>query len=245
MISRGKSSERRRRFVPRRLFLFTAFLPISLPAVTLGGAARQPQGPAATVLTRQVRLTRDAAGDYRVFESLSVSLGDPVGWAASDSAPLALIMLPIVADGFRMLGGDLAPVQVGLERSRLTVVGPIASEPFQILFMYRLPATARTVGLGAEVPVEELVLEIEKGSVDARVGGAFTREADVGPPTRPYRSYVARQLRSNEVPSIELLNRGTDGRQRFAVLVATALAASAAAAYIWRRGARSPQGAGL
>jgi hypothetical protein len=238
-----RSDWSRRSYAHRRLFSFCAPLLMGLASLSLDAQAHpqnEPQDdPQARLLTRQLRLTRDAAGDYRIVESLIVSLGG-YGEGAVLSEPLMLVTLPESADQLRELAGELAPDQIGRDGNGLTVVGPIPGEEFQIVFGYRLPAATEEIEFVAEMPVDELVVEIDKGSLDARPQRGLVPTGDGGAAARPYRKYTAHDLAAGAVIAVRLLDGRIDWRQRFAVLMGTGLAAVAAAGWVWRRVAGSP-----
>jgi hypothetical protein len=190
------------------------------------------------VVTRQVRVIRDARGDLLVIELLLVRIEGGAGDTLVLGEPLPLVKLQDLATEVRGLGGDVAPDQVSFNARRVEVVGPTHGREFQVAFAYRLPSDVAAVELVAEAPVAELIVEVSRGTVEARPDPSLAADGEGGPEARPYLRYVARHVPPDSAVTIEIVHPGVDWRQRLAVLLATALAASAAGVYVWRRAGR-------
>ncbi len=225
-----------------RLFFFYTLLLLAPSCGLFATAAAAQNSLTAQIIRRQVRVTRDSEGAYRVIESLLVLLEESVGDAPLLSDPLPLVRLQGAADAVRGLGGDVAPGQVTYDPPLLRVAGPIARRDFQVAFTYRLPAASTSLELAAEVGIEELIVEVDKGGVEARMDGSLVPDGEGGAPSRPYRRYLADGVPPHTVVSLKLVSHRTDGRQRLAVLIFTALAAAAAGVYVWRSPGRVAPG---
>ncbi len=158
------SAERsgRRRPALRRLFYCVcgvAFL--ASGSVRLAEASGQGE-PGTRILERQARITRDPAGRYRIIESLLVTVGDDAG--SMRGGPLRLVRLSSV-DEVRGLGGDVGPQQVAYDPPYLTIVDSIGPGEFQVVFTYVVTEGVRAIEMAAAVPLDELILEIQRGSV--------------------------------------------------------------------------------
>lgn len=230
------SAERsgRRRPALRRLFYCVcgvAFL--ASGSVRLAEASGQGE-PGTRILERQARITRDPAGRYRIIESLLVTVGDDAG--SMRGGPLRLVRLSSV-DEVRGLGGDVGPQQVAYDPPYLTIVDSIGPGEFQVVFTYVVTEGVRAIEMAAAVPLDELILEIQRGSVVARPDPRFRPDGEGGPEARPYRRYLARQLPLDAALTIDFIERRVDWRQRLAVSLATAFAIASAMLWVWRRDA--------
>lgn len=231
--SAGKSG--RRRGALRRLFLFVGIAALLASAVVPQAESRGQGDRGTRILKRQARITRDAAGGYRFIESLLVTAGH-TGAASTPVEPLRLVRLAS-ADKVRGLGGDIGPQRIVYDPPYLTVVGSVGPGEFQVAYTYVVSADVTTVEMAAAAPLDELVLEIQRGSVTARPDPRFTPEGEGGPPARPYRRYVARQLPFGAALTVEFIDRRVDWRQRLAVSFGTAIAVVVAGVWVWRRDA--------
>ena len=218
----------------RRLF----FWPVLLLAAP--GLAAPPNGqdapPSARIGRRQVRLIRDASGDYRVVEAFELSILDEsvrAGLLLAD--PLPAIRLQPEAQNVMRVGGDVGPDQVRYEPPQLTVFGPIPAPTFQVVITYRLPADATRLEIVGEWPTDELTVEIARGNVEARVDGALELAGRSAPPSRPTLKYAGGDIEARRVVLIRFPTRAVGWRDRLAVLLATGLAAGAALFWAARR----------
>jgi hypothetical protein len=171
----------------------------------------------------------DDTGDYRLIEALRVQPGDSMGVGV-----LPVIALPEQATDLRGLGGDIAPRQVVHDGGRMALIQPIPLRVIEVAATYRLPRRANSLVLRSDLPVEELVVFIDRGRVEARPDRSLAREGVVGSASQPYLKYVARQLPPGAPVRFALASHRVGWRQRLAVLVASALAVGAAATWIWR-----------
>lgn len=83
--------------------------------------------------------------------------------------------------------------------------------------------------------VSELVLDVDRGSVDAEPGPPLSAAGDGGTATRPSRRYTARSLPADEAVRLRLVRRRTGWRERLAVLIAVSAAAGLTGHRVWRR----------
>ncbi len=223
----------RRRGAHRRLFFF-AWLVALLAAGMLRPADACGQGdPETRILRRQARITRDQSGRYRIIESLLVTVGDGAA-RAGPGGPLRLVQLN-AADEVRGLGGDFGPQQVVYDPPYLTIVGAIGPGEFQVVFTYVVPEGTMAVDMAAAAPLDEFILEIQRGGVTAHPDPQFRPNGEGGPEARPYRRYVAQQLPVGRALTVEFIERRVDWRQRLAVFFGTAFAIVAAMVWVWRR----------
>ena len=223
----------RRRHALWRLF----FLQVALLAVASVAIANDPlgQGPVpARILERRLRVTRDAQGGYRVIESLLVRV-ETDSEVPELSEPIPLVRLQEGAEEVRGLGGDVTARQVIFFEPLVALSGPLPQRDVRLAFTYLLPASAPSLVLAAEREVLSLIVEVDKGGLDVRPDPALRRDADGGAPSRPHRTYVADNLAPGAAFTFQFTACRVDARQRFAVLFLTALLASAAAVWVWRR----------
>ncbi|MGD2218074.1 MAG: hypothetical protein PVJ64_15055 [Gemmatimonadales bacterium] len=223
---------RRRRWTLRRLFFFSALFHMASAAqVTL--AAQQV--PDLRILERQVRLTLDEGGEYRVIDAMRVRLAAGQPDSLAPSLPLPLVVLQEEAVGARGLGGDLSPRQVVRDGNHLTLVGAIPRPVFEVGATYRLPSDVRSLVLRSAAAVDELSVFVDRGRIAVRPEGGLARQEDVGSPSQPSLNYVAANLPADSEVRIAIISRRTGWRERFAVLIATLFAAGVAGIWVWRR----------
>jgi hypothetical protein len=196
---------------------------------------RAQDAPRLRILERQVRLTLDEGGDYRVIDAMRIRLdtGGPVSIAPSE--PLPLIVLQDEAVGARGLGGDVSPRQVVRDGNELAIVGTIPQPTFEVGVTYRLPADAQGLVVSSAAAVDELGVFVDRGRITVRPEGALVREDDVGPASQPSLNYVARDLPAGSTLRLDIVSGRTGWRERVAVLVASLFAASVAGIWAWRR----------
>ena len=205
------------------------------------GYAEAQEIPRAAIVQQQVHIMRNEEGAYRVLEALRVEFeGEPPeGFVLP--GPLALLSLQDGVTGVLGLGGDLRPDQVVYDPPRVVVVGSVG-RVFEVAITYVVPREARAIEFRALVPVEELVLEVDRASVYARPGPSFVQLGVAGSDARPLLLYRVGDLDAGQLLRLDLPSSGTDWRQRASVLIATALAAAAAGVGVWRRGSSAPRG---
>jgi hypothetical protein len=234
------TSGRRRRAL-RRLFLFAGIVAAPAYGVVTAAESRGQDDPGIRILKRQARITRDAAGRYRFIESLLVR-ANPGGADSTPATPLRLVRLAL-ADGVRGLGGDVGPGQLLYDAPYLTIADLVGPGEFQVVFTYVVSAGVKSVEMEAAAPLDELILEIQRGSVTARPDPRFVPDGEAGPQARPFRRYVARQLPAGAALSVEFVERRVDWRQRLAVSFGTAVAVALVVVWVWRRDAAARQAA--
>lgn len=224
MSSPTEASRRRQRSTRRRRFAYLALF-----LVSSGVAATHPgriQDETVQVRRRQTRLLRDAGGRLRAVESLQVAVvasADSLEAAGSTS----LARLPGAAAEVRSLGGDLRPGLLRYEAPDVLLAASLVSGLVEVAFTYVLP-DSQGLTLVSELPVDSLIVEIQQGSVAARVGERLVEVGEGGPPERPYRIYAAKSIEPGEAIEIEIVRSRTSWRERFAVLVVTGAAVLAA-----------------
>jgi hypothetical protein len=234
MRIRNRGERRRRELLRRRFFSACSLLAIPLFVLPQGALRAQDEG-AARILTRQARVTRDQVGAVRMVESLLVKVEGVGEEGVSLSEPLAVVRLQEGVDDVRGLGGDIGPAQLVFDPPRLTVVGPTVPGEFQVVFTYALPRGAAGVEMAAILPVDTLIIEIQRGSVEARPDPVLVARGEGGPEARPYRTYVLEELPAARVVKIELIQGRLDWNSRLAALLATTIAAVTAAVWVWLR----------
>ncbi len=231
-----------RRALARRLFFCLPFLFLPSLGPNVGDAANAQTPSSTRILRRHVRVARETDGAYRLIEALDVA-GAPTAVDPLTSAPLlSLVVLPEGAVDVHPLGGDVALEQVVHDPPSLALVGPPPRSDFKLAFTYRLPAASAGVGLRSHLPVDELLVDVEQGNVEARPGRDLRPAGEVGSAARPARRYVARDLPPEGVVRLTLVRRRVDARERVAVFGAVALVAAAAGIAVWRRGSFRPPG---
>jgi hypothetical protein len=229
----------RRRLALRRLFLLAGVLGPLLLAAWRQKEPGEESGQDARIIERQARVTWDQAGHRRIIESLSVMVGEG-GEASQRSGPLRLVQLGAVSD-VRALGGDLGPRQIVYDPPDLMINDSIGPGELHLVFTYTVPEDAQTFEFAAALPVDEFVLEIQRGSVAARPGPGFRPDGEGGSAARPFRRYVASQLPSGRALAIDFSTGRVDWRQRLAVLFGTAAATGAVLIWVWRNDAARPR----
>lgn len=225
----------RRRMVLRRLFFLVCITTPLASAAWRQADTGAPGHPDARIVERLARLTRDQAGHHRIIESLTFIAPENEGQSKS-SAPLRLVQLSSVTD-VRVLGGDVGPRQVAYDPPDLMIVDSVEPGELQVVFTYVVMQGVRTFEFAAQMPVDEFVLEIQRGSVSAEPGPGFEPNGEGGSATRPFRRYVARRLPAGGAAQIEFTDRRVDWRDRLAVLLGTAAAIVGVMIIVWRRDA--------
>ncbi len=150
--------------------------------------------------------------------------------------PLALIRLQVDAAGVRAVGGDLPLGQIVDDPPTVTVVGPVERRVFEIAMTYTLPEDAALVELTALLPVDNLLVEIDRATVQARPDGPLSEATPVGSEVGRLLGYEAAALDAGQMVRLRLTVSRVSWPQRIAVLIATGLAAAAAGLAVWRRG---------
>jgi hypothetical protein len=198
---------------------------------------RAQQAPGLRILDRQVRLTLDEGGDYRVIDALRVRLDVARAEALVLSAPLPLIVIQEDAVDARGLGGDVAPRQVVRAGNEVAVVGEIPRPTFEVGLTYRLPPDVQALVLSSAAAVDELSVFVDRGRIAVRPQGDLVRQEDIGPASQPSLNFVASDLPDGSSLRLTIVSRRSGWRERFAVLIATLFAASVAGVWAWRRAA--------
>lgn len=231
----SETTSGRRRRAHRRLFLSAGIVAALAYGIVTAAESRGQADPGIRILKRQARITRDAAGPYRFIESLLVRTNRG-GAGSTPSTPLRLVRLAS-ADGVRGLGGDVGPGQILYDAPYLTLADSVGPGEFQVVFTYVVSAGVKSVEMEAAAPLDELILEIQRGSVTARPDPRFVPDGEAGPRARPYRRYVAQQLPPGAALSVEFVERRVDWRQRLAVSLGTAIAIALVVVWVGRRDA--------
>jgi hypothetical protein len=222
----------RRRVTLRRFLFCTALLPL---AAAESSTLSAQDGPSLRILERQIRLTLDEGGAYRVIDAMRVRLDFGIPDSLAPSVPLPLIVLQENAVGARGLGGDVAPTQVVREGNGLAVVGPIPRPTFEVGVTYGLPPSAQALFVSSAAAVDELHVFVDRGRIAVRPKGALVREEDVGSASQPSLDFVARDLAAGSALRIDIVAGTIGWRERFAVLLTALLAAAVAGVRAWRR----------
>ncbi|NIN72861.1 MAG: hypothetical protein GTO46_13230 [Gemmatimonadetes bacterium] len=196
---------------------------------------RAQQAPGLRILDRQVRLTLDEGGDYRVIDALRVRLDVALPEAFVLPVPLPIIVIQEEAVDARGLGGDVSPRQVVRAGNEVVVVGEIPRPTFELGLTYRLPSDVEALVLRSAAAVDELSIFVDRGRIAVRPQGGLVRQEDVGPASQPSLNFVASDLPDGSSLRLTIISRRSGWRERFAVLIATLLAAAVAGVWAWRR----------
>jgi hypothetical protein len=232
MMTRGGFEPCRRRAALRRLFFFSGLL-----GATAFSASAQTETTAdgIQIVQRQVRVTWDEAGDYRIYEILHARAVADSGVDHASSGPIPLVRLQASVSEARAIGGDVPLSRVVYDRPFLSIVeGDVPDGIFQIGITYVLPRESAAAEFVAVVPVGELVLEVAAGSVEARPDRSLTRVDDGGNDYRPMIRYTTGELAADSTVRLALAATRADWRSRLAVLLATATLAFVVGVRVWR-----------
>lgn len=217
----------------KRVALISLWAMILASASADAEAQSAEQPAAARIAQRLVRVSRDRSGALVVLEVLQVKVGTEP--SAGDSLEmLPLLQLPSTASQAQLVGGDLASSRLTELDGGVGVRGPFPARSFQLGISYTLPASAESIDLSTRLPVDTLVVDVARGSVEARPDAALRRVASVDAGARPRIRYRVENLASGRVVRLRLDRSTVDWRHRFAVLMATALAAVVAGFWVWR-----------
>jgi hypothetical protein len=121
---------------------------------------------------------RDGTGSYRVVEALALLIDTADGQPVSLVEPLPILGLPDVSTDVLGLGGDIAPSQVSYDPPDLAIVGSLPAGPVQFAAAYSLPPEASRLELRAALPVQELLVHVDRATVEARPGPTLRRVGD-------------------------------------------------------------------
>jgi hypothetical protein len=197
---------------------------------------RAQDAPPLRILERQIRMTLDEGGGYRVIDAMRVRLGPGRPDSLDPAAlPLPIVLLQEEAVDARGLGGDVSSSQVVRDGNVLAIAGPIPRPAFEVGVTYRLPPNARALIVSSAAPVEKVSVFVDRGRLAVRPRGSFVREEDVGAASQPSLSYVARDVAAGSALRLDIVQSGTGWRERFAVLIAALFAATVAGVWAWRR----------
>jgi hypothetical protein len=198
-------------------------------------ALRAQELPEARISQRQVRVVRNEEGLYRLVDAMRVEFDGEVTADFTLAEPLALVQLQIGAAGVQSVGGDLPPGQIVYEPPAVTIVGPVGRRVFEIAMTYTLPDDAALVQLMALLPVENLLVEIDRATVEARPDGSLAAATPLGSETGRLLGYEAADLDAGQAVHLRLTASRVSWPQRIAALIATGLAAAVAGLAVWRR----------
>lgn len=240
----GSGDGRRGRGLGRPFFYLLASLSPLLGAATSARVYAPPDQPhtsaASTasvdsIAERQIRITLASNGDYRVIEIHSLE-PDTVNAGSEVSGPLRLIQVPPAAFEVTGLGGDIEPSRVVHSPPYVHIVGPLPAPGFRLALSYRLAPDVDEIVLQAELPVRDLRLLIDRGTIKADPDDALHPEGEGGSAQRPVAIYSARELAAGEKLVVRVgFDHPVGWRQRIAVLAAAGLACVVAALVAWRR----------
>ncbi len=224
----GASRGRRTR-LRRLLFCLSLLSLLNLPSGA--GEARGQAAEGVRILRRHARVARETDGGYRLIEALDVEDSRPSG----DTAPLPLAVLAEGAQDVLPLAGDVSASRVVYDQNWLVLLGAPPAPHYRLVFTYRLAPNAETLILRALPAVNELVLDVDRGTVDAAPGPGLTVAGDGGTPSRPSRRYTAHDLPPDTAVRLRLIRPHTGWRERLAVLLVVAAAAGLGGVLVWRR----------
>lgn len=222
----------------RRCFTCRRFLFCILAlAAAASSQAAYPQadaqsGSAGRIVRREIRVTRELSGALRVVESVQLILAE-FGEDVVTVPDRRLLRLQEAAQSVQLISRQVSSPQLRYDTPWVTIAGAVPAES-QIAVVYMLPAEWPVIEFRAALFVENLVLQVARGSIEARPDQALAEAGSAGSVTRPSRRYEAQDLVADSVVSLEIISKRSDWRQRLAVLLATALAAGLAIFWVWR-----------
>lgn len=234
MIDRYTPAPRRRRPLLRRLFFAVLLGALVVTGRAEGRAGQDPHLPVPSISERLTRIGRDADGDYRIIEVLTVRFENSGADAVSVPAAVAVLRLQDGVDDLRGLGGDIPPDRVRHSPPDLILEGEEFPAEFQVALTYRMPGAVEEIELRSALAVAELRLELDRATLAAQPDRALVRDGEAGSPARPLFVYVATDLAPDSTVTIRDVPRRTSRRQRLTVLFALAGAVAAAGAYLLR-----------
>lgn len=210
------------------------FLPVVSLLATLHSPdfVRGQDADAVRILRRHARVARESDGGYRVIEAFDVADSR----AADDTTPHPLAIMPVGVADVRTLAGDVAPTRLVYDPDRLILLGGPPAPQYRFVFTYRLGPQTEDLELQALPAVDELVLDVDRGNVDAVPGPSFSAAGEAGTTARPSRRFTARDLPPAGAVRLRLLRKRTEWRERLAVLLAVGAGAALSAILVWRRG---------
>ncbi len=210
------------------------FLPAVSLLATLHSAdlVRGQDADAVRILRRHARVARESDGGYRVIEAFDIADSRVAG----DTTPLPLAIIPAGVEDVRTLAGDVASTRLVYDPDRLVLMGGPPAPQYRFVFTYRLGPHTEVFELRALPPVDELVLDVDRGNVDAVPGPSLSAAGDAGTPARPSRRYAAHDLPPDGTVRLRLVRKRTEWRERLVVLIAVGAAAVLSGIMVWRRG---------
>ncbi len=214
----------------RPLFCLPALL--LLAALQSADGVRAQEAEAVRILRRQVRVARESDGGYRVIEALDIEDSR----ASGDTVPRRLAIISAGVEDAQTLAGDVSPTRLVFDANHLVLLGGPPAPQYRLLFTYRLAPNAEVLVLEATSAVNELLLDVDRGSVDAAPEPPLSALDDGGTPSRPSRRYTARDLPPHGAVRLRLIRRQTEWRERLAVLLAVGAAAGLTGIRVWRGG---------
>jgi hypothetical protein len=206
----------------------------AVPAFNAGGFSPADGEP--RIARRTLAFGRDDSGRYRAVEVLEIDLGRTAEQPFEFGEPLALLRLPEGVLGFLSMGGDIAASRLIYEPPVLALSPGPGASTFRVAFTYMLPPGTERLEMVALLPVTELLLEVDRATVDARPGRGLAAEAQGGAAVGRQARFSANDLAPGSAATLELGSRRTGWRERLAVLFVVGGAAAAAGVWLWRAG---------
>jgi hypothetical protein len=184
------------------------------------------------ILRRTLALSRDDSGRYRAVEVLELELGGAAGQPVDLVEGVALLRLPEAVLGFLSLGGDVPASRLIYEPPTLILSPGPGAPVIRVAFTYMLASEADRLEVAALLPVAELLLEVDRATVDARPDRRLAPAPEAGLELQS--RFRANELAPGSVLTVDLGSRRIGWRERFAVFLTTAGAATAAGIWLWR-----------
>ncbi len=224
----------------RRLFFLHCSLVVVGLLLALPARTGAQELPSARILQRQARVMRNESGMYRVIEAMLIELDREVPADFVLPEPLGLVVVKAVTGSVMGIGGDVPVTQIVYDEPQITIVGPVGLRTLEIAVTYALARDAAKLEFTAPLPVEEFLVEIDRGSIDFLPAGRLSEGDAGGTDERPVVRYEATTLEAGEVVGLNFSSSHVSWQQRIAVLIAIGLTAIAAGVAVWRRAAGRP-----
>lgn len=230
-MSRGGSGTKGRRRLRRRRPFLVSFVPLAVATLAASNPSQEGRAPeaadslppAAHILDRQVRITHATTGELRVIEFLR--LVPPISMS-EEITTLPILRLQTIASGLQGISvGNLSGERVVRSQTGATLAGPLPEGLLEVGLEYRLPADATHLVLAAQLPVDDLLVLIDKGGIAARLDPRLEADGLEGSPVQPIARYRGTGLASGAEIVLRLGDAAVEWRERIAVFAAACLAA--------------------
>jgi hypothetical protein len=230
-----KTMKRRWHGMGRRLFFLPCCATTACLSMTAPASSNAQDMPSVKILQRQARLMRNETGMYRVIEAMLIELDREIPPEFVLPEPLGLVEVNAVVGSVMGIGGDVPVTQIVYDEPRIAIVGPVGARVLEIAVTYALPQDARGFEFNALWPVDAFLVEVDRGSIDARPSGGLSAPEAGGTDERPVLRYEASALSAGQAVGFTFFSSRVRWAERIAVLLACSVAAGAACLVVWRR----------